>query len=144
MLKSLRASLDACGARDGMTFSFHHHLRNGDHVLNMVLDAAAEMGLKSLRLAASALFSVHVPMVHHMQTGVVTSIYTSYAAGPVADAISAGKSEGLTVLQTHGGRARAVESGELAIDIAFLAAPTADDYGNINGVDGRSACGTLG
>ena len=27
---------------------------------------------------------------------------------------------------------------------AFVAAPTADTYGNLNGVDGKSACGTLG
>jgi citrate lyase subunit alpha/citrate CoA-transferase len=144
MLKNLQHALDVCGARDGMTISFHHHLRNGDHVLNMVLDAAAQMGLKGLRLAASSLFPVHAPVVKHMEAGVVTSIYTSYVAGPVAEAISAGKLDGLTVLQTHGGRARAIESGELAIDIAFIAAPTADDYGNLNGVDGRSACGTLG
>ena len=30
------------------------------------------------------------------------------------------------------------------MDAAFVAAPTADTYGNINGVDGRAACGTLG
>ena len=47
-------------------------------------------------------------------------------------------------MQTHGGRARAIESGELRIDAAFVAAPTADTCGNINGVDGRAACGTLG
>jgi citrate lyase subunit alpha/citrate CoA-transferase len=47
-------------------------------------------------------------------------------------------------MQTHGGRARAIESGNLHIDVAFVAAPTADTYGNLNGVDGKSACGTLG
>ncbi len=26
--------------RSGMTFSFHHHLRNGDYVVNMVMKAA--------------------------------------------------------------------------------------------------------
>ncbi|MBV8096361.1 MAG: hypothetical protein JO110_24600 [Acetobacteraceae bacterium] len=30
------------------------------------------------------------------------------------------------------------------MDIAFAAAPTADTYGNVNGVGGKSACGTLG
>jgi len=47
-------------------------------------------------------------------------------------------------MQTHGGRARAIESGDLHIDVAFIAAPTADTYGNINGVYGHAACGTLG
>lgn len=36
---------------DGMTLSFHHHLRNGDGVVNMVLAVAAEMGLKNLTVA---------------------------------------------------------------------------------------------
>ena len=45
---------------------------------------------------------------------------------------------------THGGRARAIESGDLHIDVAFVGAPTADAYGNINGVEGVSACGSLG
>ncbi|WP_242539930.1 citrate lyase subunit alpha [Trinickia mobilis] len=79
-----------------------------------------------------------------MKTGVVTGVYTGYASGPAAEAISAGLLKTPAVLQTHGGRARAIESGELPIDVAFVAAPTADDYGNLNGVQGRSACGTLG
>ncbi|SAK53416.1 Citrate lyase alpha chain [Caballeronia fortuita] len=110
----------------------------------MVVQAAAEMGLRGLRVAASSLFPVHAPLVGHFESGVVRSIYTGYVAGPVADAISVGKLHDVAILQTHGGRARAIESGELAIDIAFIAAPTADDYGNINGVDGPSACGVLG
>ena len=48
------------------------------------------------------------------------------------------------IFRTHGGRARAIESGELHIDVAFIAAPTCDKYGNINGVQGKSACGSLG
>jgi len=36
--------MEQAGLRDGMTISFHHHLRNGDYVLNMVLDEAAKMG----------------------------------------------------------------------------------------------------
>lgn len=74
----------------------------------------------------------------------MSAIYTGYASGPVADAISTGLLAGPTILQTHGGRARAIECGEIVIDVAFIAAPTADDYGNINGVSGPTACGTLG
>ena len=37
--------MEQAGLRDGMTISFHHHLRNGDYVLNMVLDEAAKMGV---------------------------------------------------------------------------------------------------
>ncbi len=30
-----------------MTISFHHHFRNGDHIINNVLDKLAEMGFKT-------------------------------------------------------------------------------------------------
>jgi citrate lyase subunit alpha/citrate CoA-transferase len=48
------------------------------------------------------------------------------------------------VLTTHGGRARALEAGALAVDVAFVAAPAADRSGNISGRLGRAACGALG
>ena len=36
---SLAEALKQCGAKDGMTFSFHHHLRDGDYVVNLVMAA---------------------------------------------------------------------------------------------------------
>lgn len=144
ILRSVDAALDACELRSGATVSFHHHLRNGDHVLNMVLDAAAARGIRNLTVAASSLFPVHEPLVEHIRRGVVGRLYTAYMSGPVADAISGGLMDCPVVMQTHGGRARAIECGELHIDVAFIAAPAADSYGNLNGVDGPSACGPLG
>lgn len=35
------------GLKDGMTISFHHHFRNGDHIINTVVDKLAEMGYKT-------------------------------------------------------------------------------------------------
>lgn len=32
-METLADALRQCGAKDGMTFSFHHHLRNGDYVV---------------------------------------------------------------------------------------------------------------
>ena len=144
LLASVDAALAASEVRDGATLSFHHHLRNGDHVLNMVLEAAAKRGLKNLTIAASSLFPVHAPLVDHIRSGVVSHIVTSYVSRPVAEAISKGMLRRPGVLQTHGGRARAIESGDLHIDVAFVAAPCADEAGNVNGVDGRAACGPLG
>ncbi|HML88287.1 MAG TPA: citrate lyase subunit alpha [Methylomusa anaerophila] len=129
---------------DGMTLSFHHHLRNGDHVVNMVLAVAAKLGLKNLKVALSSVFPVHAPMVDHMQAGVVTGLDTNYMSGSVAAAISRGVLAQPVILRTHGGRARAIECGQLKIDVAFIAAPTADDYGNLNGISGPAACGSLG
>jgi len=130
--------------RDGMTLSFHHHFRNGDRVVNRVLAVASRMGIKGLKVALSAVFPVHAPLVDHVKTGVVAALDTGYISGPVAEAASRGIFPRPVILRTHGGRAGAIETGRLTIDVAFIAAPAADDYGNINGVEGPSACGSLG
>ena len=144
VLDNLEQAFDVLNIQDGMTISFHHHLRNGDHVLNMVMEGLAKRGVKDLTVAASSIFPIHEPLVEHIEKGVVTGLVSNYISGPVAEAISKGKLKKPALMQTHGGRARAIESGDLHIDVAFLAAPTADTYGNINGVYGKSACGTLG
>ena len=144
MLRDIEAAFDACNIGHGATLSFHHHLRNGDQVLNQVLAVAARRGLKDLRIAASSLFPVHAPLVEHMRSGVVSRLATAYVAGPVAAALSQGALATPVVMQTHGGRARAIESGELHIDVAFVAAPAADRHGNLSGAQGPAACGPLG
>lgn len=144
VLDDLEQAFDELQIKDGMTISFHHHLRNGDHVLNVVVEGLAKRGLKDLTVAASSIFPIHEPLVEHFNNGVVTGLVSNYISGPVAVAISKGKLKNPAIMQTHGGRARAIESGDLHIDVAFIAAPTADTYGNINGVYGKSACGTLG
>lgn len=144
ILKSIDEAIEKVQLKDGMTISFHHHLRNGDYVLNMVLNAVASKGIKDITVAASSIFPVHAPMVELMKNGTVTGIYANYMSGPVAEAVSKGYLKKCAVMHTHGGRPRAIESGDLHIDVAFIAAPTADAYGNINGVQGKSACGALG
>lgn len=129
---------------DGMTLSFHHHFRNGDRLVNQVLQTAAELGLKNLTVALSSVFPIHEPLIAHFKSGLVTHLDTNYLSGPVAKAISEGILTEPIVLRTHGGRARAIECGQLVIDVAFIAAPSADKYGNINGTAGPTACGSLG
>ncbi|SMP60491.1 citrate lyase subunit alpha [Anoxynatronum buryatiense] len=143
-LHSIEQALDACELKDGMTVSFHHHLRNGDGVLNQVMEAIDARGLKDIHVAASSLFPVHAPLVSLMEKGTVTRITANYMLGPVAEAISNGKLTYPVVMQTHGGRARAIEVGDLSVDVAFIAAPACDLAGNLNGVEGPSACGSLG
>lgn len=130
--------------RSGMTLSFHHHFRNGDGVVNQVLATAEKLGIRDLTVALSSTFPIHAPMVDHMKNGVVTGLDTNYMSGPVADAVSRGVLRRPVILRTHGGRARAIECGQLKIDVAFIASPAADEYGNINGVEGPTACGSLG
>lgn len=142
--ESIEAVFRKIPIRDGMTLGFHHHFRNGDGVLNQVLDVAAKLGIRNLTLAASAIFAVHEPLIEHIKNGVVTHIETNYVAGPVAEAISRGLLKNPVIFRTHGGRARAIECGELHVDVAFIASPAADEYGNLNGVKGETACGSLG
>jgi citrate lyase subunit alpha/citrate CoA-transferase len=143
-ISSIEAVFDAFGIRDGQTLSFHHHLRNGDAVLNRVLDHAAKRGLRDLTIAASSIFPVHAPLVGHIRSGVVGGIVCDYVAGPVAEAIGAGALRRPLLMQSHGGRARAIVTGELAIDAAFVAAPLADLRGAATGRGGRNRCGPLG
>lgn len=140
---SLKEAIRASGLKSGMTVSFHHHLRNGDYVVNMVLDACAEMGIKGLTLFPTALFGVHKKVIEHIKSGVVTKIMGS-VNGPIGQLVSDGGMDVPVVLRSHGGRARAVMAGDVHIDVAFIAAPTADKYGNVSGTRGKSACGSLG
>ncbi|MCX7645116.1 MAG: citrate lyase subunit alpha [Rhodobacteraceae bacterium] len=144
VLPSLEAAIAACGLTDGATVSFHHHLRNGDAVLNAVMDALARAGLRGLHVAATSIFPVHAPLVGHIRSGVVGRISAAYISGPVAEAVSRGALAEPVVLRTHGGRARALDLGEVRVDAAFVAAPAADAMGNLSGRAGRAPCGTLG
>ncbi len=144
VLDSIKGAIKKTGIGDGSTISFHHHLRNGDAVVNMVVNEIAKMGIKSITLAPTALFPVHEPIIEHIKSGVVTSIHGSLN-GPVGAFVSEGeKLSEPVILRSHGGRARAVVSGDLHIDVAFIAASAADDYGNCNGSCGGSAFGALG
>lgn len=144
MLASIEEALEKVGMRDGMTVSFHHHLRNGDFVTNMVMKVIADKGFKDIHLAATGIFACHEPLVEYIKSGVITAISVNYISpGPVAKAITTGMLKKPAVFRTHGGRPRAVEAGDLHVDVAFIAAPTCDNYGNINGTHGKSACGVL-
>jgi citrate lyase subunit alpha / citrate CoA-transferase len=139
----LREALIAMGLRDGMTISSHHHFRNGDLVANQVFDIAAALGVKDLRWFPSAAFPCHEPLIRHLDSGVIHHIEGSLN-GPLGAYASAGRMRGLGVLRSHGGRYQAIQDGEVHIDIAVIAAPTSDPFGNCNGVNGPSACGGLG
>ena len=140
---TLREALERCGLRDGMVLSSHHHLRNGDRVALEALRTAGEMGARDLVWFPSASFPCHAPVVDLMEQGVVHHIEGSMN-GPLGDYTSRGRMRGLGVLRSHGGRWQAIQDGEVRVDVAVIAAPTADPFGNADGSHGRSACGSLG
>ena len=139
----LKEALRRAGLRDGMTVSTHHHFRNGDLVANMLFDAAAELGVKDLRWFPSASFPCHAHLLKYLEDGTLHHIEGSMN-GPLGRFCSEGRMRGMGVLRSHGGRWQAVQDGEVHIDIAVLAAPTADAFGNATGDRGPSACGLLG
>ena len=144
VVDSIAQALRDCGAKSGMTFSFHHHLRDGDYVVNMVMRAAIEeLGLEELTIAATSLGGAHDPIAAYIESGKVVGIQTSGIRGRVGEVVSAGKLKTPAVIRSHG-RPRAIEGGEVRIDIAFIAAPTSDCAGNCRGVGGKSDCGSLG
>lgn len=144
LVKTLREAIELTGLKSGMSVSFHHHLRNGDYVLNMVMDEIAQMGLKDLTLNASSLFDVHMPLAEHIRNHVVSKIRTNYMSAGLGRLISEGLMDEPVEFRTHGGRPKDIVSGETPIDVAFIAAPTADPMGNCTGKVGPSACGSLG
>jgi citrate lyase subunit alpha/citrate CoA-transferase len=145
LLGSLKEALEKVEIKDGMTVSFHHHLRNGDYILNMVMDEIAAMGIKDITICSSSLTSAHEPLVDHIKNGVVTGLQTSGLRGKIAKEIATNNILGKPVIfRTHGGRARAIEAGEVKIDVAFIAAPACDPMGNMNGKEGKSAFGAMG
>ncbi|SET60467.1 citrate lyase subunit alpha [Lacrimispora sphenoides] len=143
LVDSIHDCLVKCGIRDGMTLGFHHHFREGDYVVNMVMEEIHSMGIRDITICASSLGKAHDQLVDYIEDGTITGIQSSGVRGKIGRAISEGKLKGLAIMRSHGGRVRAIETGEVRIDIAFVGAPTCDDYGNCRGIGGKSDCGVL-
>lgn len=148
IVADLRTAIEKSGLQNGMTISFHHHFRDGDYIVNMVMDTLADMGFRDLVVAASSLTDCHAPLIKHIKNGVIRRIETSGLRGELAGAISEGLMDLPVIFRSHGGRAYAIETKELHIDVAFLGAPSSDPFGNANGyahdVEDSIMCGAMG
>ncbi len=143
VVKDLRDALIKAGLKDGMTISTHHHFRNGDLIAKQIFDIAHELGVKDLRWYPSASFPCQEGLIEYLEDGTINRIEGSMN-GPLGRFTSEGKMKGMAILRSHGGRYQAIQDGEVQIDIAIIAAPTSDPFGNANGVEGDTACGLLG
>ena len=142
---SIREACEKCGAHDGMTFSFHTEFRDGDYVAAMVCRVLVEeMGLKDLHVAATSLGSAQDLFADYIGQGIIVETQSSGVRGRIGEAISSGKLKEPAIIRSHGGRPRAVEAGEVHIDIAFLAASSSDEFGNARGQGGKNNCGSMG
>lgn len=142
--KDMESLFEKLNIQDGSVLSFHHHLRNGDKVLNQVMMQVQKLGIKNITLVASSLFPTHKDLIPLLKDGTIKNIVTSYISGELGEAVSYGELKGNIVMQSHGGRARSILNDELIIDVAFIASPSADNMGNISGVNGTNSCGALG
>lgn len=140
---SLIEALELAGLRNGMVISSHHHFRDGDLLMAQVFAAAEELGVRDLVWFPTAVFPSHEPLLKYLDSGLIHHIEGSLN-GPIGRYASLGKMRGMAVLRSHGGRYRAIQDGDIHIDIAMIAAPAADAFGNCSGVGGRAACGPLG
>lgn len=143
LVDNIKDALIKCGLRDNMVISFHHHFREGDYVVNMVMKEIHDMGIKGITICASSLGKADNPIVPYIEDGCIVGIQSSGVRGEIGEAISTGKLRDLAIMRSHGGRVRAIESGEVHIDIAFIGAPTSDIYGNLRANGGKSDCGVL-
>lgn len=143
LASSLKDAIERVGLRDGMTISFHHHFRDGDYIVNMVMEQIVEMGIRDITIAASSLGAAHDPVADYIEQGIVTGIQTSGIRGRIGEVVSRGKLKTPAIIRSHGGRVRAIESGELKINVAFIGAPTSDCCGNARGQGGKNNCGVL-
>lgn len=146
ILASIDEAIEKAGVKDGMTLSFHHHFRNGDYVMKMVMERIQAKGIKDITIASSSLSPCHEFLVEMIQDGTVTAIETSGLRDRLGKFLTQnpGVLKRPVVIRSHGGRARAIECGEVHIDVAFMGASTADPRGNCTGMMGKSACGAMG
>jgi len=142
-VSTLKDALIKSGLRDGMVISTHHHFRNGDLVAVQIFALAKELGVKDLVWVPSASFECQNVLTKYLEDGTIHHIEGSMN-GSLGRFTSQGKMKGMGILRSHGGRYQAIQDGEVIIDIAVIAAPTADAFGNATGDRGPAACGLLG
>lgn len=140
----LEEAIKNSNPHDGMTISFHHHLRGGDGVLMQAVEILDRLGIKDITMASSSLTSAHDGLVPYVEKGMITRIFSSGIRGRLGEIISMGKLKHPAVIHTHGGRVRDFITGRIKSDLAILAASACDEEGNSTGSFGPSAFGSMG
>ena len=121
LVGGLREAIIASGLKDGMTISTHHSLRNGDYLLNDLVKEIDALGIRDIKIASSSVHVVHAELIPYIRKGVITSLECG-VNGPIGEQISKGELDCPIIVRSHGGRARSLITGEVQVDVAFLAA----------------------
>ena len=90
LCKTLEEAIIRSNPHNGMTVSFHHHLRNGDILLVQTLTILHNMGIREITLASSSLNECHDPILPYLVDGTVTRIFSSGIRSELGRAISMG------------------------------------------------------
>lgn len=136
LVESIHEVLVKCGIRDGMTLGFHHHFRKVTlwSTWSWRRSIKWESGISlACQLPGQAQAT---PLCPILRTAPLP-ISSHGRPGKGGEAISEGKLKACR----HGPTAvwvRAIETGETVIDIAFIGAPTCDDYGNCRGLAAKA------
>ena len=144
LCESLEDAIRKTNPKDGMTITFHHHLREGDDIIVKSISILSKLGIKNITLASSSLTSAHDDLIPFLEDGTITKIFSSGIRGKLGVAISKGILKIPVIIHSHGGRARAIRTGKIKINLAIVAASAADCEGNATGAHGNSAFGSLG
>jgi citrate lyase subunit alpha/citrate CoA-transferase len=102
------------------------------------------MGFHDLKIDASSIHKAHAPIVRHIQSGLITSITTSFMDGSVGKYLTENPMNNPIIFKTHGSRAGDIAQGRVKIDVAFLAASASDCMGNCSGKYGKAPFGAFG
>jgi citrate lyase subunit alpha/citrate CoA-transferase len=145
VFNNLKDALEFCNIDNGQTVSTHHHLRNGDKVGGLLFDTIHEIGVKDVVWFPSATFPCHDELLKYFEDGTIHHLEAS-AKGELGKWVTGGHmtERGLLVVRSHGGRYLAIQNGDMKVDIAVVAASTADGFGNANGLYGPAAFGHMG
>lgn len=144
LLRSIEEAIDVSGLRKGMMISFHHGLQSGDYVMNAVLKMIAHKGIKGLTLvASSSLHTNDTLLTPFFLEGVIVAAQTSGLRHKLEHFFSTNKMEKQIIVGAHDGRVPAMGSGEVKIDVAFIAASSCDIYGNMNGLQEAESCASM-
>jgi citrate lyase subunit alpha/citrate CoA-transferase len=144
LVPTLAEAIAKCEPHDGMTISFHHHLRSGDNAVIAAIGLLHDMGIRDITLASSSLTSAHDALLPYIRDGTITRIWTSGIREKLGEAVSLGALKYPVMIHSHGGRVRAIKTGRITIDLAIIAASAADNEGNATGCCGPSAFGSIG
>ena len=141
---SLEDAIKKSNPTNGMTVTFHHHLRGGDVIIVKSIEILNKLGIRDITLASSSLTSAHDDLIPYIKDGTITKIYSSGIRGELGNEISRGIMKTPVIIHSHGGRARAIKTGKIKIDLVIVAASAADCEGNATGATGKSAFGSIG